>query len=364
LLSNCDKREPTPEPLPAARGAAPSRQVQRELERLAAEAGIETVADPAPPSGDLKSDVDAFTSLEACVRARAITDPLLGDAIDALGYDALTRDACRILQALKEKRVDACTPIASSALRARCETYVAVFTGDPNACPTNGSGRFAARDPVCLARANRDERLCAAALVTERARCRALVLGNKAECGRDEGCVRQIERYQGLFEKPTSRPPLPARLRVEVVEQGAAPAAALDLDDVAAGGAVVRVGPTGTRVSLGVAKSTLWPAADAPEATPKLFLEFSAPPAKKEPALVPAAVPLGKGDLHLDLLVPKVAVLSALLASDSKLEIEQMSVEVGGPIKFVLESTLREAPRNFRVKLAVETFVRERASAP
>src|SRR5262249_3525706 len=152
----------------------------------------------------------------ACVRARTIADPLIGDAIEALGYDALTRDACRVLQALKEKRSDACKPIVSSALRARCETYVAVLKGDPSACPSNGSGRLAARDPVCLARASRDERLCAAALVTERTRCRALVLGKKAECGQDEACVRQIERYKDLFEKPTSRPPLPAHLRIEV----------------------------------------------------------------------------------------------------------------------------------------------------
>jgi hypothetical protein len=76
----------------------------------------------------------------------------------------------------------------------------------------------------------------------------------------------------------------------------------------------------------------------------------------------PASVTLGSGDLRLDLLVPKVALLSSLLASDAKVDVEQMSSEVGGPIKFVLESTLREAPRSFRVKLAVETFVRERAS--
>src|SRR5262249_3239300 len=95
--------------------------VRHELEQIEAEAGIELAAHSSPPSGDLRSDIESFTTLDACVRARATVDPLLGDAIEALGYDTLTRDACRILQALKAKNTEACRPIASSALRNRCE---------------------------------------------------------------------------------------------------------------------------------------------------------------------------------------------------------------------------------------------------
>jgi hypothetical protein len=366
VLLGCDKAAPPPEPEPVPPRAPPpaaiASEVQRELEELAAEAGVESVTDPPTPSGDLKSEVESFTTLDACVRTRTLSDPLLGDAIDALGYDTLTRDACRILQALQEKKGDACKAIASSALRARCETYVAVATGDPNACPLNGSGRSAARDPVCLARANRDERLCAAALTTERTRCRALVLGQKAECGRDDACVRQVERFKSLLERPGKHAPLPAHLRVELAEEGRGETKSLDLDDVAAAGAVVRVGSGGTRVSLGLPKTVLWPAPDAPQATAKLFVEFAAPaPAagKKGPERA-KPVPLGTGDLRLDLLVPKVALLSALLANDTKLELDELSVQPEGPIKFKIESMLHEAPRNFRVKLDVETFVRER----
>jgi hypothetical protein len=330
---------------------------QRELEQLVAEAGIEVATDPAPPSGDLKSDVEAFTTLDACVRARSMSDALLGDAIDALGYDTLTRDACRILQALKDKKTTACKPIASTALRDRCETYVAVVNADASACPMGGSGRFAARDPVCLARANRDEHLCAAALVTDRARCRALVLGKKSECGRDDACARQVERFKSLFERPANRPAPPAHLHVEIAEKDSPKATqSFDLDDVAAAGAIVRPGQSGTRVSLGAPKNALWPAADAPQATPKLFVEVSGAPSAKKG--------FAGSDLRLDLLVPKTAVLSAVLASDTKITIDQLSVDPGGPIKFVVESTLREAPRNFRVKLDVETFVRERAPEP
>src|SRR3954452_20379753 len=61
FLAACEERAPKPELEPpaqtAARGAkaGPSLEGQRQLEELAAEAGIETVADPAPPTGDLKS---------------------------------------------------------------------------------------------------------------------------------------------------------------------------------------------------------------------------------------------------------------------------------------------------------------------
>jgi hypothetical protein len=367
IFAGCDKTPPNPDLEPTVPGAAlPATlpKVQRELERLAAEAGIESAVDPPAPSGDLKNDVESFTTLDACVRTRKIADPLIGDAIDALGYDTLTRDACRILQALKEKRSDACKPIAASGVRARCETYVAVLTGDPGACPTSGSGRLATRDPVCLARANRDERLCAAAPTTDRARCRALVLGRRAECGRDEACARQVARYESLFEKPATHTPLPTRLHVDVAEQGTAQPSktSFDLDDVAAAGAVVRASNGVTRVTLGTPKNALWPTPDALQAGPRVFVEWSA--ATSTAQTQPAKVTLGSNELRLDLLVPKVALLSSLLASDVELQIETLSSEPAGPIKFVLESTLREAPRTFRVKLDVETFVREAAAGP
>ena len=351
---------------------------KRELEQIEAEAGIDFAADPSPPSGDLKSDIESFTTLDACVRARATTDPLLGDAIEALGYDTLMRDACRILQALKAKSAEACKPIASSALRNRCEGYVAVLSRDPSLCPVTGSaGSIGARDPVCLARASRDERLCAAALVPERARCRALVLGRAAECGRNDSCVRQVERFKSLLEKPETHPPLATHLHVEIAAEKGSPepvTKSLDLDDVASAGAVLHVGSEKVRVLLGAPKNVAWPAPDAPFASPRLFVELAlparampgsaAPPSgalKKGSAPRAPSIDLGATDLRLDLLVPKVAVLSAVMASDTSLEVEQLSLDPGGPIRFVLGSTLRDAPRVFRVKIDVETFVRERS---
>jgi hypothetical protein len=349
--------------------AREARELQREFDELQAEAGIETHEDPTPPSGDLKADIESFTTLEACVRTRTPSDPLLGDAIDALGYDSLTRDACRILQALKAKTTDACKPIVASALRGRCESHVAVLTGDPSLCPAMNGGGLAAREPVCLARASRDERLCSAALATDRARCKALVLGRPGDCGRDPSCVRQVERYKSLLEKPSSHPAVATHLRIEVTEVSRSDAAAtlLDIDEVAAGGAVVQLTDERVRLALGAPKSAAWLPAESPLASPRAFIEIAAPldavpglgNSKRKDA--GAAIELGPRDVRFDLLVPKVATLSAFTASERVLDIERLSTEPGGSIRFVLTSTLRDAPRVFRVKLDVETFVRERS---
>jgi hypothetical protein len=328
--------------------------MERELDQLKLEAGIEPEEDPAPPSGDLKRDVESFTTLDACVRARTAMDPLLGDAIDALGYDSLPRDACRILQALRTQSAEPCRPIIASGLRARCESYVAIVAGKPNLCPINGSGKFAARDAVCLARASRDERMCAAVSAGERARCRALVLGKKSECGADESCARQVDRYKSLLEKPTEGPALPSHLHVEVVDdKGASGTSSFDLDDIAAAGAVLRATPLGNRIVLGSPKTSAWPASDAPSASPRLFFEVTMPSSPRQSTLAAR-------DLDLDLLVPKVGLLSAILAGETKIEVRQFSAEPTAPIDFVLTTTLRDAPRSFHVKLDVQTFVREK----
>ena len=365
--------------------ADPPQELRDELERLAAEAGVEAVVDPTPPSGDLKADIDSFTTVDACVRARKIADPLLGDAIDALGYDTLTRDACRMLDALKNKSTQPCRPIASSALRAKCESSVAVIAGDPSLCPVASTGgRLEVRDPVCLARANRDERLCVAALAPDRASCRALVLGRAAECGSSASCVREIERYKSLTEKPAHRPPLPARFHAEIVLEkegaanvevsgraGALPADnAFDLDEVAAAGAVVRATGDKVRLSLGIPRNVAWLTPDAPSATPRAFVELvvplpgTGPAAKKGAPAAPPKIPLEKSDLRLDLLVPKVALLSSVTAEGSSVELQQLSLEPGAPIRFSLASTIRDTPRTFRVKITVETFVREISGKP
>ena len=147
VLTACEERAPQRDPpLPRAPTHArtaddasvtePPRGLREELARLEAEAGIEDNVDPPAPPGNLKDEIETFGGLDRCVRAHTLRDPLLGDAMDALGYDTLTRDACRVLAALSAKSSEPCKPIVASPLRHRCESYVAVFTENPKACPT------------------------------------------------------------------------------------------------------------------------------------------------------------------------------------------------------------------------------------
>ncbi|HMJ51648.1 MAG TPA: hypothetical protein VK540_06210 [Polyangiaceae bacterium] len=59
-----------------------ARRVAEELEALAVEAGIERGHDLVAPGGDLLRDLQEFTSIDACVRAHRVTDPVLADAVD------------------------------------------------------------------------------------------------------------------------------------------------------------------------------------------------------------------------------------------------------------------------------------------
>ena len=340
-----------------------SRRVAREL-ALEIEAGVEQ-RDPPAPGGDLKHDLDDFADLDSCVRKHAVSDPVLADVIDALGYDTLLRDACRTLQALKANDAKLCRPIAASPLRQRCETQVAVLAGDPALCPRLTGVMPGAREPVCLARASRDERLCAGAQAGDRQTCRALVVGRSNECG-DPTCVRQVERFRSLLEKPVSHAPFPARLHVELTgELGNSEHfdGRFELDEVAAAGVIARSSGDKVRLLIGTPRSALWPSWESPRATPQLFLAIALPTkAPRAPAPRGDAGPgfsLGPSDLTLDLLLPKVGLLSGNLASDRRVVTETVTAAVGSPLRLTLTVKVNDAPRVFRVKVDVESFVRD-----
>src|ERR1051326_3404484 len=88
-----------PPPMPAGSAAPPSPSSVAEL---AVDGGLE-VADPPPPAGDLKQELDHFVNVETCVQEKAKLDPLVGDALRAIGYDTFLRDACRLLEAAKDR---------------------------------------------------------------------------------------------------------------------------------------------------------------------------------------------------------------------------------------------------------------------
>jgi len=315
-------------------------------------------SDPAPPSGDLKHDIESFAGVEACARARGTSDPVLADAIDALGYDTLTRDACRVLEALKSKDKQLCKPIASSPLRTRCESNVAVLVGDPRLCPLTGLGKGDARDPLCLARARRDDRLCAAMISSERASCKAMVSGRAEECRGDESCIRQVERWKSVLEKPAQHTPFTSHLHVEITpDKGTAdpPKRSFDLDDDAAAGAIIKLMGDKMRITLGTPKSPYWPSPDTGYAQPKIFLEVTT--VVKDSKKV--RVDLAASELTLDLLLPKVGTFSALTSDQRTLEMSRWSNQMGQPLKFTITTKLGDAPHTYGAKIEVETFVRD-----
>ena len=341
---------------------------REKLAELAFEAGIRQDRDPWTPGGDLRRDVDAFTSLEDCVRAHAVKDQVLADAVESLGYDTLVRDACRSLQALHDKDVRACRPIAATSLRSRCETQVAVLARDARLCPFLDVASLQ-RDAVCLARARRDERLCAAAAAAERSTCRALVFGRTTECRGDEGCIRQVERFRSLSdEKVESHPPFVGRVHVDIQSKVVdAPSAEtrLDFDDLANGGIVAH--PVGDRVrlTLGTARNALWRDANSDLATPRLFLDVAipmkalVPPVKKVAPTDPTEVALRAGDLTFDLIVPRVASMQTAMVTSQKATVKAGAITEGGPVRFAVSMKVHDAPRTFDVHVEVETFLRD-----
>ncbi len=232
LVSGCDKDKKDP-----AGGAVPSTSSLAQGLGMDAEALAPEPSDPIAPAGNLREEADHFTTLEACVAQRASKlDPLIGDAVRAIGYDTLFYDGCRTVHAAKERDPRECEPIVSSALRARCETLAAIARGDVESCPRVHEGTVAqGRSPTCLAAASGDARLCQGEPKIPRIHCEALVLRDEHRCtwlpddalqpgmGK-RSCLRELQRLRALLpEAKTGLPPLPtpkATLVLRPVEQG------------------------------------------------------------------------------------------------------------------------------------------------
>jgi hypothetical protein len=203
-------------------------------------------SDPVAPAGNLREEAERFSTLEQCVIERAKVDPLVGDAIRAIGYDTLFYDGCRVLHATKERDPKMCEPIVSSALRARCETLVAIARGDVESCPrVRETTVTRGRSPTCLAAASGDARLCQGEPKIPRIHCEALVMRDEKRCDwvpddslqpgmGKRSCLREVTRLRALLpEAKSGLPPLvtpKADLVVGLREEGDAGAPELKID--------------------------------------------------------------------------------------------------------------------------------------
>jgi hypothetical protein len=354
----CD-REPSDEP-PAEppRLPPPARRTHdaglAELLGLdAAVLPVEPPPDPPAPAGNLRHEVEEFTTLERCVKSRAAFDPVVGDAVEALGYDTFKRDACQVLHAAKTRSTAPCRDILASMLRDHCETTVAVVIGDAMMCPLAGGNHNA----MCMALARRDERLCEQVRDGLGLTCRAIIERDASKCRRSARCERLVQRWKAFMPEHADKPGLGTRVKVRVQERvdgGAATVRELDLSGEL-GGATVRKTGQETVVLLGDETTRAWPPALV-ATQPRLALRLTATEElrKQGRRLVP------NGSIDFSILVPKwTAVDTGTLQGPAHIDVDLFGLDLTSPVRFKLQAVVGPPHRPVRVELDVNTFVRD-----
>jgi hypothetical protein len=321
--------------------------------------------DPPPASGDLKGDLEHFSTLDACVAERTALDPVVGDALLAIGYDTFLRDACRVLDATKAKDTKKCNPIEASALQARCESYVGMAAGNPEACPFDIAGdKTRGHDPTCIAVALRDPRLCAGEANAKRNACEALASGDEKKCegagGEPErkGCRRDVARWKSLLAEaspsgtPAKLPKAGGTLTLRGAEGSPDPGQppsdlAMEVERGVVlvrelGGARIRVGSLQELGSI--------PHAANPVARPRIGFELYAPKDAPTEARIE----------HLELEVPgAITIVMPAMRTTLHAQVTTMQKVRGGEMRIVIEGTAGSAPHAFTVHAEVSTFVRD-----
>jgi hypothetical protein len=328
---------------------------------IANELGFDASAfatDPPAPAGDLKGDLDRFVNVDTCVTERAKLDPLVGDALGAIGYDTFLRDACRMLEAAKDKKKEACERIDSSPLRRKCQSWVAILAQAPDQCPLPYEAVVTrGRTASCVAIAARDPRLCAGEARSQpRATCEAMVNNDPRKCSvllpaQKASCEREVTRWKSLLSPPLEgleKLPTPsAKLRLN---GGSDAGAGSDIDltsDIASGVVVVTAGKERSRVEVGaLGESELTHLAAAPMRAAHMSLSLMNDP---KPAIE-----------KIELIVPNEApYVSPPATCDCKLSNVKLAATRGSAATFSVEGKIVSGTRVQVFSLDVTTFVRD-----
>lgn len=366
--SACEQKNPfaqkPPDPAPSANVATASGLA----EALGVDAGPLDLVDPPAPAGDLAKDLEQFVNVETCVAQRASLDPLLADALRAIGYDTFVRDACRLLEAAKDKKRETCEKIDASSLRARCKTWVAILAQTPDACPLLYEGLPSrGRAATCVALAGKDPRMCAAEpRPTQRTTCEAMSARDGGKCASLAGvekasCAREVARWKSLLPSPLEGLPKLAdasgRLAVHG-ESGTPEPKTTDVDlapDVARGAVVVVGLRDRMKVEIGMLGDTdTARIAGAPNKRTRVG------------ALVSIDAPRGtakEGTPSLERFELEVPGELPIVAPPGKCECKVTRARVdkarGGAVSLALEGTVTGAGKSYRVSMEVSTFVRD-----
>jgi hypothetical protein len=359
-VGGCDRDAPhpaphEPEPVPVA-------SVAKALGMDASE--VEPAVDPPAAAGDLQAEIQGFTTLDACVEQHAHLDPLLGDALEAIGYDTFVRDACRVLEAAKAADGGQCDAIDASSLRHQCACTVAAVKGDAEGCPwTIPSRPESGRDAWCLAVAARDPRLCAAEETSAaRATCEATVRHDPTPCAKlpvraDQArCRRDVDRWRNATPAPDAHLSTLAPAQGTLHVDGGDAGAPLDtnLEAILARGVVLLEQRDGVRFELGLPSlSGSSFIAASPHTQPTLSAEIFAASDGKRVTLD-----------RVELSMPNHSPLSTPLArSTIEVKIDKLDHVRGGALGVMLDGDLGDSTGTFHVHLAATTFVRDVVSA-
>lgn len=361
LLAGCDDTKTPPPP-----GTSPPASASVTLPAL--DGGVE-LGDPPPPAGDLKEELERFVNVEQCVSERAKIDPLLGDALRGIGYDTFVRDACRMLEAAKDRKRETCDKIDSSALRSRCQSWVAIVAQNAEQCPLVYEAVPArGRQATCIAIAGRDPRMCVGeARAAPRATCEAMALRDERRCDAllpadKASCQREHTRWKNLLSAPLEGlAKLPAvRARMTLKGDGPTPDPAqpeTDLTPDFARGVVVVTLRDRARVEIGaLGESEAVRVAPSPNKRPRAGLSVLLEPPSLGSKDAPKPV-LQK----LEIDVPGEATL--VYPGGSKCECKVTTARIdrtrGGEIAIVVDGTISYGTKAYKVHIDLATFVRD-----
>ena len=326
----------------------------------------ETTDPPAPP-GDLKAELERFVSVDTCVKERANIDPLVGDALRAIGYDTFLRDACRLLEAAKDHSKEKCDRIDSSALRSRCQSWVAMVAQTPDTCPLQFEGiPTRGRNVMCLAVAGKDPRLCTGEPRTSiRATCEAMSMQDAARCdvllpNDMPSCRRELARWRTLLAPPLSGLAKLAAARGKLIVKGEAgtpdpPTTEADLASEFARGGVVVTSRDRARVEVGmIGESETSRIAPSPNRRARLGIAVLF-----EPGSTPKDPPKPVLE-RIELEVPGEATLVTPSARcDCRITTARVDRTRGGELALALQGTLSAGNRTYKIDVDLATFVRD-----
>ncbi len=324
----------------------------------------QTLIDPEKPAGDLAADLAAFTTVEACMKQRTATlDPLVGDAVDAIGYDTFLRDACRVLEAAKNKDPKKCELIDASPLRRRCRAMTAMVVGDAEGCPLKAPTKpDLGRDAVCVAAALRSPAMCAGAQRRDRIACEALLAHDPKKCAElpleDQRvpCVRDAARFRAALPGSAAISAVAAAKGTLTIHgDGRADPAqtSADLDSDVGAGVVVVVEGKRTRVSFGrFGDAASTPRAAQPLERTRFALSFVTTGAAGE----------DKGQVSEAVLTVPGATQTSCVGEHCTLTVKVVKLEPkrGGALEIAVDGTLG----GYRCHADVTTFVRDVVTLP